>query len=472
VRFDYPIDDSKLTLSQIRGARPSPDGTRLVFTALDKLWIADLPQGRGVKKERPAAPAGAGAGGGGAAAATATPAPVQPTPPSVIRNARRLTTGTDVEHAPVWSPDGQYISYVTWNDDAGGDIYRVRAAGGGAPERLTPVSAFFDKIAYTKDGARLIAVRGSKMHRMRMLEDFGGHSPFAELEYVWLPAAGGAPTRITWVASGNTEEGRNAPHVGPDPERLYVWSGGSDGLLSVRLDGTDFKTVLKVTAPAPPAPAGAPPSTSTPDEVQISPDGRRALVRANRNVYMVTVPPIGGPSVPTVSVAPGGAVPSWRLTKVGGDFIGWTADSKSAVYSIGRSFFLHDLALAAEVDASNRANVEIEAERAAAAPAPTPTPTTTPADPAQKPVTPAAPPRPPVYEYEPHRVDVEIIVDKDKPRGTIALRNARVITMRGDEVLLKGDIVITDNRITAIGPSGKVTIPPGRRRSRSCRQDR
>ena len=55
------------------------------------------------------------------------------------------------------------------------------------------------------------------MHRMRMLEDFGGHSAFAELEYVWLPAAGGAPTRITWVASGNTEEGRNAPHVGPDP---------------------------------------------------------------------------------------------------------------------------------------------------------------------------------------------------------------------------------------------------------------
>ena len=73
VRFDYPIDDNKLTLSQIRGARPSPDGTRIVFTALDKLWIADLPQGRGVKKERPAAPAG---GGGANAAAAPTPAPV------------------------------------------------------------------------------------------------------------------------------------------------------------------------------------------------------------------------------------------------------------------------------------------------------------------------------------------------------------------------------------------------------------
>ena len=45
-------------MSQIRGARPSPDGKRVVFTALDRLWIADLPQGRGTKKEKPA-----GAGG-------------------------------------------------------------------------------------------------------------------------------------------------------------------------------------------------------------------------------------------------------------------------------------------------------------------------------------------------------------------------------------------------------------------------
>jgi hypothetical protein len=35
---------------------------------------------------------------------------------------------------------------VTWNDDTGGDIYRVRADGSGQPERLTPVSAFYDKL--------------------------------------------------------------------------------------------------------------------------------------------------------------------------------------------------------------------------------------------------------------------------------------------------------------------------------------
>ncbi|HET9369032.1 MAG TPA: amidohydrolase family protein [Vicinamibacterales bacterium] len=459
VKFEYPIDDEKLTVSQIRGARPSPDGRRVAFTALDRLYVADLPQGKGTSKEKPAPTAGGANAAAGSPPAAATPAQPAATPPQpaappsypTIRNARRLTTSTDVEHAPVWSPDGQFIAYVTWNDETGGDIYRVRADGGGAPQKLTPTSAFYDKLAFSRDGSRLIAVRGSKMHRMRTLEDFGNHSNAAELEYVWLPAAGGAPTTITWVGNGETEQGRNAPHVGPDPERIYVWAG-SEGLLSIRFDGTDIKTVVKVTAP-PTGGQGGPP---TPDEVVLAPDGKHALVRANRNVFLITVPPIGG-NAPTVSAAATSSVPTWRLTKVGGDFVGWTADGSAAYYSIGRSFFLHDLATAATVDATNRANADAEAERAAAAAA-APAPTA-PADPAQKPAAPEK--KPPTLEYEPHRVDVEIIVDKDRPTGTIALRRARIITMKGVEVIPSGDIVITNNRITAIGPAGKVTIPAG-----------
>jgi hypothetical protein len=96
---------------------------------------------------------------------------------------------------------------VTWNDDDGGRIYRVRATGSGQPERLTPVAAFYDKLAYSRDGSRVIAVRGSKMHRMRTLEDFGSHDGSAELEYAWLPASGGAVSRIAWEAGGSTQEG-------------------------------------------------------------------------------------------------------------------------------------------------------------------------------------------------------------------------------------------------------------------------
>ncbi|MEX2273841.1 MAG: amidohydrolase family protein, partial [Vicinamibacterales bacterium] len=471
VKFDYPIDDEKLTVSQIRGARPSPDGKRVVFTALDRLWIADLPQGRGTKNEKkedapkPDAPktdeqktgAAADAAQKEDAQAKTEPEPA-PAPVPAIRNARRLTTATDVEHGPVWSPDGQFIAYVTWNDDDGGRIYRVRADGSGQPERLTPVAAFYDKLTYSRDGSRLIGVRGSKMHRLRTLEDFGNHSGSAELEYIWLPAGGGTVTRIAWVAGGSTEQGREAPHVGPDPDRIYVWAG-ADGLVSMRYDGTDINPIVRVTAPSTGGQGPAP----RPDEVILSPDGTRALVRANRNVFMITVPPVGG-AAPMVSAASSSSVPTWRLTKVGGDFIGWTPDSRAAYFSIGRSFFLHDIATQAEVDAANRAKAETEAERAAAAPAEKPGAATPAPDAADKPQAekkPAAPPKIPTLEYEPHRVDVEIIIDKDKPQGTIALRNARLITMKGDEIIPRGDIVITNNRITAIGPSGKVKIPAG-----------
>ena len=234
--FDYPINDSTLRVSQIRGARPSPGGDQIAFTALDRLWVANLPGASGTQT--------AGF--------------------PVLRDARRLTTATDVEHAPVWSPDGDYIAYVTWNDSIGGDIWRIQAAGGD-PERLTTTSAFYDKIGYSADGARLFAVRGSKMHRMRTLEDFGSHSAAAELEYVWLPAEGGETERITYVGSGTTQQGRNAPHSGPDPERVYIWAG-REGLLSMRLDGTDIRVVANVTAPGVNG-------TTTPDEVVLSPDG-------------------------------------------------------------------------------------------------------------------------------------------------------------------------------------------------------
>ena len=415
VKFDYPIDDSVLTVTQIRGARPSPDGKRLVFAALDHLWVADLPSGRG------------SAGG-----TTVTP--------PMIRNARRLTSMSVVEHAPTWSPDGREIAFVTWSDSLGGDIYRIRA-NGGPPVRVTQTSAFYDKLSYSKDGARLLAIRGSRLHRTRTLEDFGNHDGSAELEYVWLPATGGEPTRITWVGAGATEEGRNAPHIGPDPNRVYLWAG-TEGLLSMRYDGTDLRTMVKVAGPqAPGFFAGM--QAATPDEVVLAPDGTKALVRVARNVYLITVPPVGG-EVPTVAVTAGSIVPTSRLTKIGGDFIGWQPDGTAAYYSIGKSFFLHNLTLADSLTTDSLT----KARQREAGPAPVDTSRAT---------------STPNVAYQPHRVDVVITALKDKPRGTVVLSGARIITMKGDEVIPSGDIVVRDNRIVAVGAKGAVVIPSGAR---------
>jgi len=69
--------------------------------------------------------------------------------------------------------------------------------------------------------------------------------------------------------------------------------------------------------------------------------------------------------------------------------------------------------------------------------------------------------------YEMQRVDVTINVPKDKPKGTVALRGLGLVTMTGNEVIPNGDIVVRDNKIVAIGPRGKVTIPPAPRSSTS-----
>ncbi|MEP7382363.1 MAG: hypothetical protein ABI910_11785, partial [Gemmatimonadota bacterium] len=428
-RFDYPINDSTLVVGQVRGARPSPDGTRVTFAALDRLYVADLPPGRG-GPGRPAAQ-------GGAAATGATP---------TITDARRLTTSDVVEHAPVWSPDGRWVAYVTWSDSSGGDIYRTRADGAGAPERLTTRSAFYDKISWSPDGSRLLAVRGSKTHRLKTLEDFGDHGPTAELEIIWIPSSGGDARSVAWLGSGATEQGRNVPHFGPDSTRLYVWAD-ADGLVSMRFDGTDRRTVVRVTGL--PAPMG-PGSPSTPDEVVLSPDGTKALVRANRNVFLITVPPVGGVA-PTVAITATSVVPTARLSRVGGDFVGWSNDGRTAFYSIGRSIMRYDLARADSLVRDSVSRAEQLAASGAAAPG-----------------APGAAPRPDssrvtVPAYEPSRVDVQIVARKDKPSGVVALRGARLITMKGNEVIANGDVVIRDNRIVGVGPRGGVPIPPGAR---------
>jgi hypothetical protein len=285
---------------------------------------------------------------------------------------------------------------------------------------------------------------------------------------VWLPSQGGQVNRIAWIGAAATEQGRNVPHFGPDSTRIYVWAG-TEGLVSMRYDGSDRRTVVKVTGPPPPPPAVPPPTPQPPpppDEVVLSPDGSRALVLAERNVYLITVPPVGG-QAPTVSVTATSAMPTARLTRVGGDFIGWQYDSRTAYYSIGRSFFTYDLAMADSLvrDSVDRA----PPTPAPATPPPAPRPDSARPDsaqpnaPAPAAARPDSGPRRSVPAYEAQRYDIEITVPKDKPRGTVVLRGARIVTMKGDEVIPSGDIVIRDNRIVGIGPRGSVAIPSGAR---------
>jgi len=392
VHFQYEVNDSVLTVRQIRDARPSPDGKRVAFSALDHLWIMDLPAGK----------------------------------------PRRLTASTDGEHSPVWSPDGRWIAYVSWNED-GGDIWRI-APDGGRPEKLTAQSAFYDGIMYSPTGSRIVAHRAPRTQRAEINDEINPALVITDL--VWIPATGGNTTFITSL----TNAGR--PHFAADSGRVWIYESG-DGLVSMRWDGTDRKEHLKVTGfQQPGGGRGSQPRQAM--ELQVSPDGQRVLARVDNKIFVVPLPLTGG-ATPSVSVQQpdGGALPFRRLSRLGGEFLGWNADSHGVFYSLGRSFFQYDLARADSLSADSAAKAPPRTERRTGEAGGT-----------------AAPARP---LYEPVRTDITITAAKDRPTGTVVLRGARVITMRGDEVIANGDVVVTGNRIAAVGAQGSVTVPAGAR---------
>ncbi len=390
VRFEYRVNDSVLTVRQIRGARPSPDGKRLVFSALDHLWTMDLPSG--------------------------TP--------------KRLTTSTDGEHAPVWSPDGRYIAYVSWTED-GGDIWRIAAAGG-RPEKLTTQTAFYDDIMYSPTGSRIVAARAPRTQRAIVNDEINPSLVITDL--VWIPANGGATNFVSTL----TDAGR--PHFTSDTSRIWLYESG-DGLVSMRWDGTDRQNHLKVTGFV--APGGGPNAQPRQaSQLHVSPDGSRVLAQVDNMLFIVPLPMTGG-ATPTVSVQQpaGGAIPFRRLSRIGGDFMGWNANSRSVFYSLGRSFFQYDVTRADSL-AADSAMIAPPRPAGGAAPATAA---------AGKPV------------YEASRIDVSITAPKDRPAGSVVLRGARIITMKGDEVIARGDVVVTGSRIVGVGAQGRVPIPAGAR---------
>lgn len=56
-------------------------------------------------------------------------------------------------------------------------------------------------------------------------------------------------------------------------------------------------------------------------------------------------------------------------------------------------------------------------------------------------------------------VKIGLELTSDKPKGMLALKGARIISMKGDEVIENGTIIINENKIEAIGNSADVTVP-------------
>jgi imidazolonepropionase-like amidohydrolase/Tol biopolymer transport system component len=168
-----------------RGAVVSPDGGRILFETLGKLWVK---------------PASGGA-------------------------ARRLTTEANaMEGYPTWSRDGKRIAYVRWTDAGLGEI-RTIAASGGTSTTVTKAAGHYARPAFSPDGKMIIFEKRE-----------GGYlvSPRASAEpgIYRIAATGGEAVRIS-------SEGEH-PQFAAANDRIYLVSGKA--LISTDLNGEAKRT--------------------------------------------------------------------------------------------------------------------------------------------------------------------------------------------------------------------------------------
>ena len=397
IRFDYEVEDSPTFVArQIRDAVPSPDGEHLAFTALGDLYVMDFPDG-------------------------------DPRRIGEIEDAGQLF--------PVWSPDGDWVAYATWDDAEGGHIWKARSDGNGNPVQLSQRAAMYADLTWSPDGERIVAYRASARD---IQENRGGFGGALGAEFIWLSDEGGAATVIGPVA------GRAGLHFTEDAERIWA-TAGQRGLVSFRWDGTDEKAHVRVTGAAQPGSTNRPSASA----IYRAPQGDQALAQIGMQLYVVTIPMVGG-ETPEISVGDPdkASFPASKLTDIGGEFPHWSADGGNVHWSLGNAHSVYDLARAKavadslEVLAEAEAEAEEEEEQAAEG-----------EEEAEN-----------EEEDEGYRADehrIEVTYARDIPDGVAVLRGGRAITMNGYEIVENADIVVRGNRIEAIGPAGSVAIPAG-----------
>lgn len=318
---------------------------------------------------------------------------------------RRLTSQKDhFEFFPSFSRDGKSIVYTTWDDDNLGSI-RIVSAEGGEGRLLTQEQGHYVEPVFSPSGATVVfrKTRGGRIRSSLYSSDRGLYR---------IDAAGGAMRRITKKGT--------APQFGKDESRVYFLDdeGSEDfkpgisfpaktALRSIDLDGSDERTHL---------------ISEDATEFVLSRDERWVAFAELFNAYVAPFTATGrSQEIGSKSKA----IPIKRVTRDAGEYIQFSGAGDKLHWVLGPELFSLDL---------SEAFAFLEGG-------------------------PEESPEPPDSG-----LDIGFEVTADQPAGAIALTGARIVTMRGDEVIEDGTVVIEGSRIHAVGPSSTVEIPPGAKR--------
>lgn len=275
VHFNNPIENETFTPKVIRHAVTSPNGQFLVFNALGYIWKKELPNG--------------------------VP--------------QRITTGTDFEFEPAFSPDGTNLVYVSWNDLEKGAIFRVPLAGGPST-RLTTAKAIYRTPSYSPDGRHIV------------FRKEGGNTDqgftFTKKPGIYTIAANGS--NETFVT--NTGE---YPMYSQDGDRIFLQTGGTyfgaltKKLISVDLNGEDQREHV---------------SSKYANRLVPSPDNKWIAFSHLHKVYVAPMV-LNGKSINLDNKS--SHVPVSQIAKDAGINIHWRPDSQKVMWTLGDEYFSNDL---------------------------------------------------------------------------------------------------------------------------------
>lgn len=332
------------------------------------------------------------------------------------------------------NPQGDKVVY-----QALGHLWIKDLKGGAAPRRLTRQNDHFEFYpSWSRDGRSIVYTTWNDQDfgTVRVVGAGGGEGkvissqPGHYVEPVFSPdgsrvvyraVSDGFLTSAMWgrepglyavSAKGGAKAERISdkgvqPQFGASGDRVFFMTFEAENkraLRSVELDGSDERTHL---------------ISEFATEYALSPDEKFVAWTERFNAYVTPFVATGQ----SVDLSPKTAsIPVSRVTRDAGEFLHWSGDGRRLWWSLGPELYSRDLKDAfAFVDG---------------APAELPKPAE-------------------------HGIDISFTQAAAAPEGRVALTGARIVTMKGDEVIEDGAIVLNGNRIEAVGPMASVAIPPG-----------